>query len=208
MVRVSEIQPYRGSRVRIVLDDGTAWVVTKAALRSRPLQVEDLVDPEEFSRWIVSLQYRPALERAVSMLAARSCSRGEIRQKLVRSQYASPTVEKVMEKLETNGLLDDQAFADQWTRYRASQRYGPRQIQWEMRRKGVSPEDQAAALESFSEEEQLATAVSFVKKRLPGLNRTSSELQQKQRLIQALVRRGYDWDLARQAVESVLQEDE
>ena len=206
MAQISELEPLRGHRIRVVLDSGERYQLLASALDDRPLAVGQEVDPAEFSHWVLLRQYRAALDRAVAALARRNCSKGEIERLLRRGGYAEETVDMVLLKLEKNGLLNDSAFADQWVRYRAGQKYGPRKIQQELRGKGVSPEDAEDALD-IPEEEQLESALLLARKSLKWANGESDLRKLRQKALSGIVRRGFSWDLARQAVDQVLKEE-
>ncbi len=207
MTEVRDLEEVRGQRVRVTLENGTCYTLLKSMVRERSLAVGTRLDPEEFANWVLLRQYRSALDQAVSLLAVRACSRGEIQQKLRRTGYSEETVEMVIAKLEQNNLLNDPEFADQWTRYRA-QKYGPRRIAQELRMKGVSAEDIENAVAEIPEEEQLEQAVRLAEKSLRSAKAGEDPRKTRQRILSALVRRGYDWDLARQAVEQILAEED
>ncbi len=208
MVRVSDVENLRGGKVRITLDDGRHFLLLRSAYLDRPLEPGQEVDPAEYADWVLHRQYRSALDLAVSMLAARACSRGEIERKLRLKDYSPETVEKVLYKLESNHLLDDRAFADQWARYRAGMKYGPHRISQELRRKGVSSEDAETALDSVPESDQLESAVALAEKALRRGKADEDPRKARQRILAAIVRRGYGWDIARKAVDSVLSDPE
>ena len=208
MVRVSKVEQVRGRRVRIILDDDTAYLLLRSAYQERQLLEGDLVDPAVFSQWVLTRQYRSALDKAVSMLAVRACSKGEISQKLRRIGYAQETIEMVLYKLEKEGFLDDSAFAAQWTSYRADQKYGPRRIAQELRFKGVGTEETESAISEISEDQQLDSAVLLARKALRRCDADEDARKKRQKITGAIVRRGFSWDLARQACDRVLGESD
>ena len=209
MVRVSEVELLRGRRVRVTLDNGDSYLLLKSIWQDRPLEVNQAVDPAEYAEWVLQRQYRSALDKAVAMLAQRPCSRGEIEKKLKTVGYSADTVEMVLYKLESNELLNDTEFAGQWARYRAGQKIGPRRIARELRyQKGLSPEDTENALSALPEEEQLEAALSLARKAISRAKPGEDPRKTRQRMLSALVRRGYDWDTVRQAVDQVLGEEE
>ena len=208
MVRVSEVTYLPKQKVRVVLDNGSGYTILKSMYHERPLSVGDELDAAEYADWILKRQYRSALDKAVSMLALRARSRGEISQKLLRTGYSEETVNMVMYKLEKEGFLDDQDFAEQWTSYRSGQKIGPRRISMELRQKGVSAADTERALEDISEEELMESAVCVARRYLSRTGKSEEPAKVRQKAVQAVVRRGYDWDLARQAVDQVLGQDD
>ena len=208
MVQVSEIEQVRGRRVKITLDDGSHYLLLRSMYQERPLEIGEAVDPKEYAQWVMTRQYRSALDKAVAMLAVRACSRGEIEQKLRRIGYAPDTIEMVIYKLEKNELINDQEFADQWAQYRAGQKYGPRRISQELRMKGVSAEEAESALAEILEEDQIIDAAVLARKSLQRAKAGEDPRKTRQRAMAAIVRRGYDWDTARQAIETVMGEEE
>lgn len=207
MVRISEVEKVRG-RIRVVLDDGSEYLLLKSMLSERPLKVNDELDPEEFSSWVTQRQYRSALEKAVAFLAVRTCSKGEIDQKLRRIGYSPETVKMVLFKLDREGFLNDRDFADQWARYRSGQRYGPRRIAQELKMKGISGEDVESVLENLPEKEQLEDAVEIARKALKRAKSGEDPRKTREKMAAGIVRRGYSWDLARQACDQVLRDEE
>ncbi len=192
------------SRVCITLDSNEKYYLSRKDVLEGGFAAGQEVDPEEFRRFVVLHQYRKALDRAVAMLALRPCSRGEIRQKLHSALFSDETIEMVLYKLEREKLLDDTDFSLQWAAYRAGHRYGSRRIYQELRYKGVSEEDAREALASLPEEEQLSQAVYLAEKALRRRNPAGLSPAEVQKLLAYLVRRGYDWDTARQALSRVL----
>ena len=91
MVEVISVESQRG-RYKIALDNGERYTLTRALYQERPVQPGEEIDEKEYAQWVLVHQYRSALERAVAMLAARACSRGEISRKLKNAGYAQNTV--------------------------------------------------------------------------------------------------------------------
>lgn len=137
-----------------------------------------------------------ALDRAFRSLAARAHTEKEIADKLARAGYSERAVACVMETLAKYRLIDDASYAESWVLTRAKRGVGPYRLRQELRRKGVSSEDAQAAIDSLDEDDSLEAAASFAAKRLK--NDTPEE---KRRVLQALVRRGYSYETARAALE-------
>ena len=206
MVRILAMERVRGCRIKLVLEDGSSFCLLKSALQARPMQPGDEVDPEEFRNWVMLQQYRPALEKAVSMLAGRACSQKEIHQKLRQIGYSEETIEMVLTKLNINHLLNDQEFADQWVSQRAGKKYGPRRIEQELRQKGVSSKEIEESMASVSEDDYLAHAVRLAEKAWRNAKPGEDPRKTRSRILSALVRKGYDWELARRALDRVTEE--
>lgn len=190
------------SRYRIRLDNGDTLWFTHSQLEERPLRENSSVDAEELKSWLLLRQYRPALERAVGLLAQRAHSQGEIRQKLKSAGYMDETADMVLCKLDQNGLVNDEDFAGQWIEHRTGMRYGPRRIQAELKQKGLDESQVEAAMENLPEDEVLENARELVRRALRRPKQGEDPGKAKQRIVSALIRRGFSWDTAKQAWEA------
>ncbi len=199
---ITAIRRERG-KMRITINDATEVLVPLLLFRERPLSEGQLLNLEEYDQWLMVRQYRHALDKAVAALAARACSRKEIEGKLLRIGYRPCTVEMVLYKLEREHLLDDADFARQWVEARCK-KLGRRRIAQELRQKGISAEQTDEALKQVDEEEQLACAASLASKALGRAKSGEDPRKTAQRIIAAIVRRGYGYDVARKALQQVM----
>lgn len=205
MVQVSEIEKLHGRKVRVTFDNGSTYLLLQSTYMEQPLEVGDEVDIEKYDQWVQLKQYRSALDKAVAMLAKRSFSKGEIRQRLGRTGYSENTIEMVIFKLEKNHLLNDKEFSSQWVQYRFGQKYGPKRIFQELYNKGISTEEAENALKVISERNQLEAALILAQKAYKQTKANEAPYKTRQKMLAYIVRRGYDWDLARQAVDMVFK---
>ena len=207
METIREISRVR-SRVCIELDNGMKYWLFPSDVLEGGFEAGMEVDPEKLKDFVLTRQYPSALNKAVAMLARRICGSGEIREKLKVSRFSDETVEMVLYKLSREGLLNDADFAAQWTGYRSSMKYGPRRISQELRHKGVHEEDARVALESIDEEDALTQAFSLAEKAVSRARPGEDIRKAENRIMNSLVRRGFDWDTARQAVRAALQKED
>lgn len=199
---ITAIRRERG-KMRITINDATEVLVPLLLFRERPLSEGQPLNLEEYDQWLMVRQYRHALDKAVAALATRACSRKEIEGKLLRIGYRPCTVEMVLYKLEREHLLDDADFARQWVEARCK-KLGRRRIAQELRQKGISAEQTDEALKQVDEEEQLACAASLASKALGRAKSGEDPRKTAQRIIAAIVRRGYGYDVARKALQQVM----
>ena len=204
---ILEIRKQRGKAL-VTLSDGSVLRVPLGLLRERPLREGDAIELEEYDNWLMVRQYRYALDRAVSYLAARAHSRHEIEEKLLRIGYRPCTVEMVLYKLEREHLLNDADFARQWVEARAARKLGRQRIALELRRKGISADESEAALEAIDGEEQLANATLLAAKALIRAKKDEDPRKTAQRIHAMLARRGFGWDIAKEAVSAAMAERE
>lgn len=196
---ITSITKERG-KMRITINESVEMLVPTILFRERPLQEGQPLDMDEYDHWLLLRQYRHALDRAVSLLASRARSCKEIEDKLLRYGYRPSTVEMVIYKLETQNLLDDADFAHQWVEARANRSLGRNRIAQELRRKGISADEAEAALACIDPDSQLSAAITLVEKALARAKPGEDPRKTASRITAMLARRGFGWDVAREAI--------
>lgn len=203
---ITAVKKERG-KYRVTINDAEDLLVPLALMQERPLQQGQPIDLEEYDQWLMVRQYRFALDRAVGYLAVRARSTGEIEQKLLQAGYRPNTVEMVIHKLQRENLLDDADFARQWVESRQNHKLGRSRIAQELRRKGVSQEEAEEALSAIEDEDQLAGAVALAEKAAARIKPDEDIRKAANRIAGMLARRGYSWDIAKQAIQQTLSDE-
>lgn len=192
------------SRYRVTINDAEDVLVPVSLMRERPLQVGHPIDLADYDNWLMVRQYRFALDRAVGYLASRARSKREIEQKLLHAGFRPCTVEMVIYKLERENLLDDSDFARQWVESRTTHKLGRSRIAHELRRKGISQEEAEEALAIIDDDNQLNDAIALAKKAAERIKPGEDRRKASARIAGMLARRGYSWDIAKQAISHAL----
>ena len=191
----------------ILLDDGQIIWLTHADFLESGWREGLSVDRKDFERFVSLHQYPRALNQAVALLARRPCSKGEISQNLRRHHYADDVTELVIYKLEKENLLNDQEFSELWVQQR-SRKYGFRRIRQELRNKGISAPAADESLSCVSDDEMLENATLLAAKAWSRIKADDDLYKARQKIISSLVRKGFDWDMAKQASDSAEQNRE
>ena len=150
-------------------------------------------------------------DRALNILAFRARSSAELKRALVRKGEEASLVERAILRLQEQGILNDAAFAQSFTRAKvvgASQ--SRRRVQQELARKGVSRTVSDAAIDLVFEEEGVdasAIVLAAARKKMRSL-RAFEPAVQRRRLYGFLARRGYDGEDIRRAMDAVGRERE
>ncbi len=93
---------------------------------NRPERVRDPVNDDQVCR-----------RRALGLLARREHSRLELERKLLQRSFVPEIVEEVLDRLQTDGLLDEGRFLDSFIRTRIGKGQGPARIQAELGQRGI-----------------------------------------------------------------------
>jgi regulatory protein len=148
-------------------------------------------------------------DRALRMLAFRARARTELRRSLVGKGEPPEQVEAALDRLAAAGLLDDAAFARQFTRSRSTAAGASRRrIRQELNRRGVAREVTDGAIDEVYEEEEIdegEVALRAARRKLRSLAGLDPVVRNR-RLYAFLARRGYDATDIRRAIETVTGE--
>jgi regulatory protein len=142
------------------------------------------------------------LERARALawhaLNRRDRTELELRGILAQKRVAPEAAEVVVGELLAGGFIDDAAFAERYADDRRRlDSWGAERIGRRLRALGVAPEQVAAALDGRGPEDELEAALALLRRRCPVVPATARE---RDRALGMLVRKGYELELAHDAL--------
>ena len=139
-----------------------------------------------------------ALDLAYKALNRRERTVAELRTVLEGKRVEPDAIEAAVAELSEAGLLDDARYARRFADdKRTLERWGSERIARDLGRRGVGPEHVSAALEQYDREDELEAALALLAERVP---EPPGDDRDRDRAWRLLVRRGYDSDLAYEAV--------
>ena len=127
----------------------------------------------------------------LDQLTGQARSRSELSERLAKKGVPGPVAQRLLDRFEEVGLVDDQAFARAWVQSRQSGKgLARRVLAQELRRKGIDEEVARTALDEVDADDEMETARRLVRRRLRtagGLDRDAAV----RRLSGMLARKGY-----------------
>ena len=135
-------------------------------------------------------------DRALKFLGARAFGERELYDRLVEKGETEQNAAAVIAWLLELRLLDDGEYAAMLVRHYAAKGYGPRRIRDELHRRKIPRELWDEALSSLPEQDD--TIDKLLRARLRSDEPDRAELK---RATDALLRRGFNWDEIKAAVE-------
>jgi regulatory protein len=155
-----------------------------------------VADPESVARAIL-----------LTKLTGRARSRRELRDALAAKDVPPELAERLLDRFEGVGLVDDQAFADAWVESRHRSRgLSRRALADELRRKGIDVEVAQTATDRIDAEAERTAALQLVVRKRRSL-RNVDEATAFRRLTGLLARKGYPPGVAISVVREVLGSD-
>jgi regulatory protein len=145
---------------------------------------------------------QPERERAIDLayraVGARDRTVAELRTVLERKRVEPAAIEEAVAELVDAGFLDDARYARRFAEdKRTLERWGSERIARDLRRRGVGPEFVEEAVATQDRGAELETAMLLLEARFPDPPRDD---RARDRAWSLLVRRGYEPDLAYEAV--------
>jgi regulatory protein len=139
-----------------------------------------------------------ALDVAYRYLGHRDRTVAEVRRRLEAEQVQTAVLEEAIAALERQGYLDDARYAQRFAEDRRTiDAWGAERIERRLLAVGVDPTLIEAALDERDADEELEAALAVLRRRFP---RAPSGDRDRERALGVLVRKGYDLELAYDAV--------
>lgn len=144
------------------------------------------------------LRLQHALDLAFRYLSRRDRTVLEVRRYLEGKRVEPATIDEALTSLAAQGYLDDARFARQFAEdKRLLEEWGADRIERRLRALGVAPEHVRAAIDARNRDGELAAAVALLRRRFPRLD---DDPREQRRALGVLLRKGYDADLAWDAI--------
>lgn len=152
-------------------------------------------DPESVARTVV-----------LRKLTAQDRTRAELADALRNKDVPEAVSDRVLDRMEEVGLVDDARFAESWVRSRQQRRgMSAMALRRELNSKGVDPELTDAALTQVDPDDEYTAALALAEKKFRPMADLSPDVA-KRRLAGALARRGFSSGLVWRVVREVLGE--
>ncbi|HWZ59169.1 MAG TPA: regulatory protein RecX [Gemmatimonadaceae bacterium] len=207
---VTAIVPHarRPGRFAVAVDGADAATVGIDAIERLALRVGVDVTERLLAALVDETAAVAVYDQAVRLLAGRGYAVAELSRRLKRHGAEARHVAAAIERLTAAGALDDAEYARSLTRSRVRSRgASARRVKQELSRHGVAADVAAEAVEQvFVEEEvDVAAVVERLAQRRAETMRDLDPAVRRRRLYAYLARRGYDADVVRRAVETVIE---
>lgn len=145
---------------------------------------------------------------ALRLLSFKPRSVEEMRGRLMRKNYSSEIVEKVLSLLQSQGFLNDEKFARLFANARVYTRpAGKRQLEFDLKKKGLSKplvDETIRNLQDYDEKKIVRDLVTIRFQKMTGV----SKEKKKSRIYGFLKRRGFDDDVIFATLDELIHDDE
>ncbi|EKD86186.1 MAG: hypothetical protein ACD_37C00426G0001 [uncultured bacterium] len=150
-------------------------------------------------------EYQNIFDKVIKFATLRPRSIKEIERYFNRKKTVKGVQKQLFNKLKSLGLVDDKEFARWWVDQRLTFRpKGERLLRNELRIKGISEDIISTVFEEknvINEQKKIATNI--MSKKVNQYNNLPMNKARK-RAYSLLLRRGFDWDIAREVIDEFL----
>jgi regulatory protein len=190
-------------RMNVFLDGKFAFSLAAELAASEGLRVGQELGGQQAAALTKAEQFQRGVTAAMRYLSYRPRSKAEMKDKLYRRGFDEDTTNRVILRLEGQGLIDDAAFACFWQENR--QAFRPRSqwlIRTELRRKGVAETITEDATLNLNDAESAYRAAEGKAHHLASLGYQTF----RRRLGDFLRRRGFSYGVINQTINRIWQE--
>lgn len=191
-----ECAPYLNHRgVFMITINGEEWRKIHTSIFGKyPKLPEKTSSLQEFAEAFDLLEYQKARNYIVRYLSMQSASSNDF-QRLFSERFVSQeNADKVISEFQTMGYINDAEWLESFVRSQLARKTGPKMIEYKLRNKGFSEELIEELLERCcteeTQEDRLRTILQTKYK-----NKDLTDYNEKQKVIAALARKGFDFEL-------------
>ncbi len=153
----------------------------------------------------MSDQNKTALQKGLDLLSKRSYSKAILAEKLRLKDFDEKDIREAIERLEFLGFLDDNRYAENLVReYSEFRKYGRQRIIMKLREKKIPDEIIDCQVVNLTRDTEGEAATELVKKYLKKVRNLPKE-KIYNRALGFLMRRGYNYDIAKTALQKELK---
>ena len=183
-----EASRHKSGRVLVFLEDGACLKITEQELLDFGLRSGDELDKTTLKKLREAAGISNVKVTAADLVGKRAMSRRDLERKLREKGASEAEARYAGEWLEAIGALDDADYAALLARHCAELGYGPARVREKLREKGVPRELWDDALDTLPDPAEQIDR--FLARKLQG---RAPDEKEKQRLSNALARRGFAW---------------
>ncbi len=183
-------------RYSVYLDGAFAFGLSSLDVSNAGLRMGHVVSTTEVDEWVRLSEEGSWYNKAIGLISYRRRSRHELQEYFRRKDVDDELSSKVIERLETIGLIDDRGFAAAWIADRQLLRpRSTRMLQVELMKKGISRDDIKEALATIEPDSEITQLMQLIETK-----RRQSRFHDSQKLMGFLARQGYGYDAIKKAL--------
>ncbi len=220
MSKITSVEPQKNNphRFNIFLDGQFAFGADEDLVVERRLVLGKEINPGDMEKILSEAEVGKLVEKVYGLLNVRYRSEKEIRDYMRnlsfkrkikdKDELSEVVIEALIEKLKKRDLINDLRFAKEWVQARRkSKQKGINALKSELFQKGINREivDEVLSAENSDASAEETLAKDALEKKIR-IWKNLPEMEFKQKALSFLMRKGFNYDLAKQVVENSIRE--
>lgn len=141
----------KGNKVKVTFSNSTVITISKETFHKFPLISNQPVDPQTIQQIEKEDEFNLTLKKALNFLKVRNHFAEEIRKKLRLRKVDDEIIDKVLDFLSKEKLLDDNKAIQQYVTEMISKNFGPIKIKNELHKRGIQKDIIDSLINSMDE---------------------------------------------------------
>ena len=202
-----EVGKRNKERVNIYIDEEYAFSITELLYKEN-LKVNDKVDVQFLKKLSDEDNYIKCKNTALKIIEKTYKSEKELVQRLALKEYDSHIIKRTIKFMKEYNLLNDNNYANMYVKDK-SKTSGKRKIKYILLKKGIDETIIQDELEKIDNNEFKNAAYEMALKKYKAINkREVDEYKLMQKLYRFLMGKGYDYDLIKDIVKSIVKSED
>ena len=115
-MHIKEISEFNSAKVKIILDNGIAFVLYKGDLSKYKIEIGEIND-DIINEIFTEVLPKRALDRSLKIITGKDLTSGELKKKLKKDMYPEYVIEETVERLKNERLLNDERYIRLYIEY-------------------------------------------------------------------------------------------
>ena len=210
-MKITRVVKKDSKNVTIHLDNDDVIFINYEIFLKSGFRKNDDISENQIDSLIKKNQRYAVKQRAFRYLGRRLLSENELRVKLKQKKYDENIIDETIDYLKEKEYLNDLEFANIFSSENIRNKlWGKNKVKAELMRRGVNNEIISQVLsEKFPAGNDLNNAVELAQKKYLLLSKRNLEQKKiKEKIISFLFSKGYDYEVIKEAVEQIVENDE
>lgn len=187
-MQIEEIREYKKGRHKVLLDDGTVWILYTGEIRDCKLKAGMEISEDVYHNIEIDILQKRAVKRAMHLLEKMDMTEKKLRDKLLQGEYPESAMNEAISYVKKFHYLDDSRYAANYVQSYQNVR-SQKRIRMDLIAKGVAKETIEQAFAHVYEADEREMIGKLLKKK--GYHSDTADIAERRKIYAFLVRRGF-----------------
>lgn len=203
-----EVGKRNKERVNIYIDEEYAFSISAELIYKENIKVKDKIDVDSLKKLADEDNYIKCKNTALKTIERTYKSEKELAQKLALKGYDDHIINRTINFMKEYNLLNDNNYATMYVKDK-SRNIGKKKIKYSLLQKGIDEEIIESELEKINNDEVKAIVYEVALKKYKVFSkRENDNYKLTQKLYRFLMGKGYDYDLIKDVVKSIVKSED